>query len=516
MATSGSVNTSSYKFVYDQTRYMILSWKMVSQSVANNTSEIFWELKGGGTYQYGPTGSDFHVEIDGETVYDQPSTYRVSVFPDTVVATGTKTITHDADGSKTFTVYVEAGIYSSPANCSGSGSFELPAIPRASEITSAENVTLGNKCSISWVPKATAFRYKLKFSIGPWSATIGAIHPNRTTEYTYTGYTIPLEVAKQIPNAATGTMKVELYTYSDSSGTTQVGSADSVTFTVTVPDNSNTKPAVTMELTPVSSLPAAFSGLYIQGFTKVKAVLGATGKYGAAIDSYSMKAENKTYDSDDGYTSGYLTAAGSVTIYGYAKDSRGFTGSASQKITVIGYSKPKILPVSGETEVVAARCDSDGNLTDSGTYLKIKAKRSYSAVKSGNVQKNFCAIQYRYKLESAAAYSAWTTILAKDSLASDEVETSALLGGVLSVQHTYLVQVRAVDDIGESGFTTLIIPTDTVYMHRARNAMGLGKYVEVENLLDVAWDTRLRGEVRIGSDGKTLKEYILAVISEGG
>ena len=46
--------------------------------------------------------------------------------------------------------------------------------------------------------------------------------------------------------------------------------------------------------------------------------------------------------------------------------------------------------------------------------------------------------------------------------------------------------------------------------------MGLGKYVEGENLLDVAWDAHVRGEVLIGETGMTLKDYILAVISEGG
>lgn len=431
-------------------------------------------------------------------------------------------IAHENDGTKSISIsayvwgHADDGVSGNGWHIDGSQTIALTTIPRASEITSAGNVTLGNGCHVKWTPKAASFRYRLKFSLSNWSYTTGAIHPNKTTEYTYSGYTIPLDVAEQIPNATSGTMKVELYSYSDSGATVQIGSADSATFTVTVPDNDSTKPAVTMTLSPVSTLASKFAGLYIQGKTKVKAALSATGKYKATIKSDSMKVEGSTYDSDDGYTSDPLNNPGSVRVYGYANDSRGFTGSTYQDITVIGYTGPKILPTSGESDVVAARCDANGNLKDDGTYLKIKAKRSYSPVTSGGVQKNFCQIRFRYKLESAPDYSDWTTILAGNSLGSDEIVTGALLGGVLSASSSYMVQIQAVDDIGESATTTVSILTEVVYMHRTKNAMGLGKYVEGENLLDVAWDTHLRGEVRIGAAGMTLREYILAVISEGG
>lgn len=493
MAASGSFNTSGYAFT-SGTRYMTFSWEIVSQSIEDNTTKISWKLTGGGSYPYNPVCSDFHVEIDGDVVYDKPSSYHVNVFRGDVVASGTKTLKHGSDGKKSFEVYVEAGIYVHAANCKGSDTFSLTTIPRASTITSAGNVTLGKKCSVKWTPKAAAFRYKLKFSLGDWSYTTGAIHPNQTSAYTYTGYTIPLAVAEQITSAKTGTMTVKLYTYSNSGATEQVGDADSATFTVTVPDSDSTRPTVSMALAPVSSLADTFAGLYIQGKSKVKAELSATGQYDATIKSYSMKADGATYDSGDDYTSDYLANAGSITVYGYAKDSRGFTGSTSKKITVIAYSKPKIVAASGESDVVAARCDADGNLSDSGTYLKIKAKRSYSPVTSGDVQYNFCKIRYRYKLESAAAYSSWTTILAGDAMDSDEIVTGALLGGVLAADSTYLVQVQAIDDIGGYGYTTISIPTDKVYMHRdkLKRALAFGKYIEEENCIDIAEDIKLK------------------------
>lgn len=415
-------------------------------------------------------------------------------YPDVPWKSGA--ITHGSDGSKSVTITVDIAGYTISGDSgngwkvSGSKNVTLTTIPRASTITSAGDLVLGNKCSVKWTPMATSFYYKLVFELGDQTKTITGIAPKTTSAYTYSGFTIPLSWASEITAATTDTVKVTLTTHTASSCTSanQVGSADSETFTVTVPDNSSTKPTVSMTLSTVSSLADTFDGLYIQGKTKVKAELSATGKYDATIKSYSMKADGVTYDADADYTSDYLANAGEITVYGYAKDSRGFTGSTSKKITVIGYSKPQIL------DVEAVRCDEDGNPTDSGTHLKIKAKRSYSKVTSGGVQKNFCKIRYRYKLESADSYSPWVTLLDGNSLDSDMVETGALLGGVLALSSTYLVQVGVVDDIGGSIHTTAAIPTDKVYMHRdkVRRALAFGMYIQEDNCIDIAEDIKLR------------------------
>lgn len=484
-----------------------------SPSTATNQSKvrILWTSTQTGESWNGYTRTAYYyVSINGGAETKYSVSYTLPRGTTKTIVDTTITVTHKDDGSGTVKVRTWMDTDISAGVVEKSQTITLTTIARASSISSASAVTLGNKCSVKWTPKAAAFRYKLKFVLGKWSYTTGAIHPNTTSAYTYTGYAIPLDAANQIPNSKTGTMTVYLYTYSNSGATTQVGSADSETFTVTVPDNSSTKPAVSMSLAPVSSLGSAFSGLYIQGKTKVKATLDATSKYSASIKSYSMKVDGTTYDSDDSYTSGYLTKTGTFTVNGYAKDSREITGSTSKNITVIGYSKPKIL------DVVAARCDADGNLADNGTYLKIIAKRSYSPVKSGGVQKNFCQIRYRYKAASASSYSSWTTILAKDNLTSDQVTTGAMLGGVLAVTSSYLVQVQAIDDIGEYSETLVSVPTDIVHNHKTKNGWGFGKYCEGENLLDVGWDAHFHGEVRIGDTGMTLKDYILAVISEGG
>ena len=316
--------------------------------------------------------------------------------------------------------------------------------------------------------------------MGGGSSYTEVIHPNTTLPYTYTGHTLKeILFASTIPTSHEGTMAVTLLTYSDSKGDHQVGEAHTKTFSVYL--NEMPPTISSMSLSPVSSLPAAFADVYVQGKSKVKAEISATGRYGATIKSYSVKVDGKTYGQSADYTSDYLSKYGDLTVTGYATDSRKDTGSKDVTIYVHPYTKPFL------TDVVAGRCNSAGELVDNGTYLLIKAKRSYSSVGG----KNKCAIQYRYKLLSDSSYSSWMTILSKDAT-SDEVITSPLRDGNLSVKSTYEVQVRAIDDIGEYTSTTIKLPTDKVFCHRGWNSICYGGYIEEDNTFAITGDIKFK------------------------
>ena len=486
--------------------------KTGAQNVDENYTEVTVALKVCRNPEYAYANSAYNLtdsvtvnlSIDGSEVYSTKSsdidTRNGKVW---TFATKAKNVNHKADGTKTvaITASFSGADVSSLDKGMLSGEVELKIIPRASTITAAEDVTLGQACMVKWTPASSSFRYKLEFSLGDWKHTTGVIYPKQTAAYTYTGYTLPVNVTEQIGGTKTAIMTVKLYTYSDSGATTQVGSAGTATFTVTVPSNNYTMPTAKMALSPVHDLPEAFAGLYIQGKSKVKAAITATAKYGASIEEYSMQVDGVTYTGGEELTSDYLGSYGKLTVTAYAEDDRGITGGAKGQITVIAYNKPKILPATGEEDVIAARCDADGNFSDSGTCLKIKAKCSYSPVESGGVQKNFCRIRYRYKADGGS-YGNWITILAEDA-DSNEVETGALLGGALSVKASYLVQVQAIDDIGEYTNTTITVPTERVYWHRdgRRRSFCFGGYVEEDNTFAIAEDITFRSKGPIQAEG---------------
>ena len=206
----------------------------------------------------------------------------------------------------------------------------------ASTITSASNVTLGNACSVKWTPLNSTFKFKLTFSLGSWSYTTGYISPNSTSAYTYTGYTIPLTVADQLPNATSGTMTVVLTTYT--SGNTQVGSTSSKTFTVTVP--SSVKPSIT-SVTLAEGTASGFN-LYVKTLSTVKATVVAAGSYSSTISSIVVKVGNNSYTANSSgvATSGKLQTSGSVSVVTTVTDSRNRTATDTKTITVYDYWKP--------------------------------------------------------------------------------------------------------------------------------------------------------------------------------
>lgn len=472
-----------------------------SASVAANTSKvrILWQSTQAGESWNGYTRSaTYYVSVNGgaETAYTV--SYTLPKNSTATIADATITVNHNSDGSAKVKVrtYMETGI--SPGLIELSKETTLTTIPRASAITSAEAAVLGSNAAVTWTPASVVFRYTLTFSVGSWTHTTGAIHPNTTSGYTYRSYVLPIGVVEQL-SKNTGTMSVVLKTYKSSVLTAEnlLGTSTAKTFTVTVPSNSDTQPTVSMELTPVHTLGEKFNGLYIHGKSKVKATLSAEGKYGADIRSYKMNVQGKDYSSP--YESGYLTA-GNATVTGYATDSREITGSTEQTITVLPYSKPKIQAAYNEGNVIAVRCDKDGNISDGGTFLKIKAKRSYYPIVVDGVQRNHCEIRYRYKAVQGV-YSDWMTILAGDNTTTDEVTTAALLDGALATNRTYLVQVGVIDDVGESTETAILVPTDKVYWHRdgKRNSFTFGGYVEEDNTFAIASGVTFRP---IGGIGK--------------
>lgn len=303
-------------------------------------------------------------------------------------------------------------------------------------------------------------------------------------------------IYNKLPSSTQGTLRFTFSNYIDSGYSAQIGDATYKEISLNIPNIDATQPTATLTVSPVTSLASPFNTLYIKGKTQVKADLASgAGKYGAQIRSYTVSIGAKSGASPQ--TSDYFTTSGDVTVTGTVTDSRGFSRTYTKVITVIDHSSPRLIPVSGQSEVVAARCNASGALDDNGTYLLIAAKRAYSKVEASGVQKNYCKIQYRYKVEGGS-YSAWTDILSRTAT-SDEIVTGALLGGALSTASTYRVQVRAIDDLGEAATTNIFISTEKVYMHEAAslNSLGIGKYAEEENVVDIAEDitTIIRGSV---------------------
>lgn len=481
-----------------------LSVTEVSGSVntTSNTSKvrILWQsTQTGESWNEYTRVAKYYVSINGGAETEYTVSYTLPKQSTKTIVDKTLTINHKSDGSGTVKVRTWMDTSISAGVVEKSQTLTLTTIPRASTLSYVSDVTLGNICTVRWTPLSKGFYYKIKFAVGDWSLTTAAIHPNITTLYTNASYGISLDAAHQFPDSKDADMTVSLYTYSDEACKKQIGSVSTKECKVYIPENDDTVPAVAMSLSPVSVLSENFNGLYLQGKTKVQAnFTGTKAKYSARISSYSMNVDGKTYGSP--YLSDLLSKQGTITVKGTAVDSRGISASATPKITVIPYSKPSLIPYDGESSIICKRCDETGIFSPSGIRIRIKAGRQYSKVISDGVQKNFCLMRFRYKAEGATSWGSWRTIIAKDDL-SDKVDIT-LTDINLSPTITYLTQIEVVDDVGDSFNALIPVPTAdvTVHLREGGKAVGIGKYAEKDNIVDIddEWELNARGVLRVG------------------
>lgn len=515
MATSGQINTNT---TYES--YFWVKWEQSGdQDIPNNRTLIAWSC---GVY----CGHSFAlnairmsaVSINGVQVY-AGGTYSDFSKGNHTIASGTMWINHSTDGTKTFTISSFTGwLYSNHNYSSNGASYGLTAIPRQATLTAAPNFTDLDNPTISYSNPAGNAVSDLRACI----SFTGAKDDIAYREISKTGstYTFNLTDAERdvLRDNTTGTKRqVIFFVRSIIGGVTYYSIIER---TLSIVESDYTRPSVNLAA-PLnnSALPSAFNGLYVQGKSKVDVQMSATGKYNAEIKSYSAQIDGKTYNSQK-FTSDVIQNSGRVKIIGYAKDSRGFTGSTEHTVNVLAYSKPLVIPIGSENAILCYRSDGNGNRTGNSTSLWIKAKKSHHDV-SG---KNKCALQWRWKKASEEwSNQDWSPLLPEDSASN---EYNASVPGVFALTESYTVQIRAIDTVGESDIKPLEVPTQDVALHLGKGGknVAIGTYCDYseERTFYSDWkaifdkDVVIRGDVLIGENQTTLKNYILSVINGGG
>ena len=331
MALSGTVKTNADS----NGRYYQLAWT-ATQSTENNTSTISWTLSAQGYTSGWIAERTLYVTIDGATVYSKTDRVERQVGN---IKTGTKTITHNSNGARSFAITVGAAVYGTSVNCKGSGTFALNTIGRASTLN-VSNGTLGTAQTITADRKVSSFTHTLTWKVGSHSGTIAT-----KSSATSWSFTPPLELANNTPMSPFTRISFTLTTYN---GSTQVGTATE-TVTMTIP--SSVAPTCSVSVSDPTGYLTTYGG-YVQNKSKMEVTVTATPAYGSPITSYSVIANGNRY-SDNPATTGVITTSGSNTITGKATDKRGRTGSASTTINVLAYSSPSIT-------FTMYRCNQDG------------------------------------------------------------------------------------------------------------------------------------------------------------
>lgn len=459
MASSGSFNTSGYSG-----RYLTFAWNVASQDVANNRTVINWSLRGaGGSTTNWFMSGNFKVLINGQQVYF--SSNRIQLYNGTTVASGSFTINHNNDGTASFGAYAEAGIYYVAVNCSGSGSWSLPTIPRASQPSintwpnNSPNFNIGDKITIHMNRAASVFTHTVKFNYGSTSVTVAT---GVTNSCTFDTSTIANALYALIPNANTYSNTISVTTYN---GSTNIGTKTcpynakvvnaNPTFSAAYLDSNATTSGVT-ENNQIIVRNKSSLRVNITSATALKSATLKTAKcviLGQTV-SANISGSSATLNIGTINTSQNTTAAVTVT------DSRGNSTTKNLNITVADWQAPTAI-------ITMQRHDNYYSETD------VNVDADYSSVNG----KNAITIQVRTQKQGESSWSAYQTL-------EDNV-TSVL---DLDNEYAWNIQVLLTDSLGGSTTYSAVLSRGMpiIYFDRIKSSTGFNCFPQYDQSVEVS------------------------------
>lgn len=307
---------------------------------------------------------------------------------------------------------------------------------------------------ISWSPYTSGYTYTVMYSFVNHNTLHTVVE--RTTSNS-ANCNAPSDVyGPDIPNSTSGSFKIYVTSY-NSSGT-QVGET-SAEFTLSLPLPIESRNPTCTDGWASASYTAVASNC-VAGYSDIQVTVDIgliSCKYGA-----TLKQVNINCNSYSGITktSGTFNCgkaiAGNNIITVTAYDSRGLFTTYIYTIVGKEYSPPSFNSLS------VIRCDSSGNASPSGTYYAVIPSVAYTSYNNANS----LTIKTRWQV-FGGSYSSYTNI-------NNGVQSAAQGGGNIATTSSYLIEVVAVDSIGQSSTQTRTLTNTSVAATLNLKSNGLG------------------------------------------
>ena len=327
-----ALQTKTFKKAGDKGYGLKLVLTENSTSVTANTSSVSYSfyITRGGMGFFASQPFSWNIKIGGQTIAISNFKFQISTSDpaEQLIKSGTVTVAHDGDGSKTmsFDVSTPDATWIAPTNAPTAmrmtGEWKLTTIPRASSV-SAINADIGSDTIIIISRASSAFTHTITYKFGDLTGTIAT----KTTK-TSIPWTVPKSFYEEITNAKSGTVTLTCKTYS---GSTLLGEK-TTTFRATASE-ALCKPDVSGTAVVTDELTKGLTGndhTVIRYVSEVEAAITANPKNGATIASRTVngKALTDTLDFTKAETGAFVFAA---------TDSRGYTGSRTVNLDFVSY-----------------------------------------------------------------------------------------------------------------------------------------------------------------------------------
>lgn len=474
MALSGSAYTSFHR------HRLVIEWS-ATQSIPSNNSTVTARVYLQGMDAYSainaPASNAGSVTVNG-TTKNFTATSNLSAYQKKLLTTQTFTVGHNSDGTKSFNFSTTFNINSTLSgvfhgNKTASGSATLNTIPRTSSVSvSASAVNLGSAVTINISRASSSFTHTLSYRNGNYIVTIA----NKTSS-TSISYTPVVGIASQFPTATSKSGTITCDTYS---GSTKIGSS-SVSLTVRTVNNSTFTPTInSVTISEAeSAVTTAFGAVYLQNRSRLKVATSTSQKYGASLSSCVVTIDGSNYNGTN-ITSGGINKSGTITVSVKITDSRGYTATTSQNVTLVAYANPSI------TSFTASRRE------DSQANVDIAWTGKTSTVNTANTM--------GYKLEwKLATTSTWTLLLSGSNTTTTTWTGTRTQTGT-DIAKAYDVRLTVYDKLSQV-VSEIKVTTATVPMSWGTTGVGIGKvFEEGKEVFQVRGDGKYEGLLTTAPD----------------
>jgi uncharacterized repeat protein (TIGR02543 family) len=364
---------------------------------------------------------------------------------------------------------------------------------------SPTTVLCGNTLTGSWTSTGSYY-YRLKVTCGngdaQWSSITAVGASSATVTIPTSWYSMSNGPMK---NSETASATCTLYTYSNSAGTTQVGTASSLTFTAKVP--STVAPTLSSLTYTASSDNPVVSGwgssVFVQGYSKVTLTLSVSSYNGSALKSVRFSGEGweSSGTSLTSPASTVVNRSGQVKFTAYCTDTRNHQSQIDAYVPFETYSPPTV------STIAVGRSDKNGNDNNSsGAWIKFKPSFSYSSCGGHNQLSTHTA---QYTLHGSSAVLGSLTCTSETTYAPINAEATPPTGTIWPVSATsaYDVSVILVDSIQANAgtnttLTTTLPSVQGIWYGKGNDRLGLGG-VPTGPGLHVDWDAEFNGVVDV-------------------
>lgn len=467
-----------------------------SYSIENNDSPVQYNLwlERGSTWVYDLNNETWaEAMINDQTVINKYVNFDLRNTDRVLLGSGTLTIPHNEDGSKTITFWARILNVADQGDINWfSGTLGLKNIPRASAIGSVTATELGQPVTIKINKKVDEFRHQVWWQVNDsgW-IDLGTGHDSNVQ------FTVPIDYAARITNSDTGLLDVCVRTFR---GNEKIGN-DVYQRGIGIKVPASIVP--TLEDVTITERTAQLAEFIPVGnFVKDKSVMrveanNAEGSHGSTIVSTELTVDSLVVRAATGDFP--ANKAGNLEVTAKVTDSRGRTATKSKTIKVWDYYAPKI---------IGFLANRTGNGTNKTIIATVAANVSPLVIDGINRNPYTLKIQY-----SAKKANRWIDAVNLTNESVERINRQFDCGAFYELSKSYNVRLVIQDKLSDLVDSILIVRSSRVLWAWGDNRAAVGGFPELEghfeSFLPVAFHSSLNVEDGLMSRGKPIQEFAM-------